>query len=292
VIVKSPFITVNAVPAGTPVFPGPGWPPDNTIGGDGGATVPPDPEPEPEPDPEPDPDPDVVPPEPDVVPDPEVVEPEPVVVPVPFLVVVLLVVVVFVVVLVVALVVVATGATTAFATTLGAFGVTTFGTDVADRLLGRTAVVTNVAVSTCTGVTASGNWPSPIGDPAVSTNSRVGLAAPSAPAEIPVRAVRVVDLDAGPLAVTRPGARVGKFCLAVADSDPGPELARVLVAAVDTPPERAATAPTDATHLTSVARRLFSSARRCISAVMRRCRPGAVLRRCLLAACLLTGWGR
>jgi hypothetical protein len=173
-----------------------------------------------------------------------------------------------------------------------AFGFTTFGTDVADRLLGRTGVVTKVAVSTCTGLTASGNWPSPIGDAAVSMYGGVGLAAPIAPAEIEVRGARVVDLDAGPLAETRLGVRVGRLCFAVADSAPGPELARVLVAAVDTPPERAATAPTDAMHLTSVARRLFSSARRCISAVVRRCRPGAVLRRCLLAAFLLTGCGR
>jgi hypothetical protein len=128
----------------------------------------------------------------------------------------------------------------------------------------------------------------------VSTSVGVEEAAtpPAAPPVIPVRGVRVVDLDAGPLAVTRLGVRVGKFCFAVADSGPGPELARVVVATVDTPPERAATAPTDATHLTSVARRLLSSARRCISAVMRRCRPGAVFRRCLLAACLLTGCGR
>jgi hypothetical protein len=201
-------------------------------------------------------------------------------------------VVVFVVVLVVVLVV--TAAAT-FAATLGAaLGVATLGTDVADRLLGRTGVVTNAAVSTCTGLTASGNWPSPIGDDAVSTSSGVDDAPtpPAAPPEIPGRGARVVDLEAGPPAVTRLGARVGKFCLAVADSGPGPELARELVAAVETPPERAATAPTDATHLTSVARRRLSSARRCISAVMRRCRPGPVLRRCLLAACLLTGCGR
>ncbi len=108
-----------------------------------------------------------------VPPEPEVVEPDPVVVPDP-LVVVVPPVVVFVVVLVVILVVTATGATTAFAVTLGAaLGVATLGTDVADRLLGRTGVVTNAAVSTWTGLTASGNWPSPIGDDAVSTSAGV-----------------------------------------------------------------------------------------------------------------------
>jgi hypothetical protein len=209
-----------------------------------------------------------------VPPEPEVVESEPDV-PDPFFVVEPLVVVV--------LVVVAAGA--AFATVLAAtFAIagTTFvtlGTDVADLVFGR--------------------GPSPIGEAAGSTRSVEGRAPLRAPPEIPLR-VRVSDRDAGPVAeVLRVDTRAGvRFCFA-ADSGPAPapELASVPVAAVETPPDRAATAPTEATHLTSMARRLFNSARRCISPVMRRCRPAAVLRRCLLApgllaGCLLTGCGR